>query len=166
MIGISNTATFTRPNDTNQYASGDLVANDVDAADVLPMRFSCGMMGRARCTIKRARVHKSGTTVTAASFILHLFETLPAVANGDNGAFQPTIVTNYLGAIPVDLSSGAAVGSAGAAKHGAPAADINFDVGRENPANRELFGLLAAAGTYTPAASEVFSVTLEYAIQD
>jgi len=36
----SNTATFTRPGDTNVYASGDLVANNTAAASVVPMSWT------------------------------------------------------------------------------------------------------------------------------
>jgi hypothetical protein len=166
MIGISAPVTFTRPSDTTQYAAGDLVANDVDAGDVTPMTFNCGSVGRGRATVKRARLLKTGTGITAASFILHLFGTLPTVANGDNGAFTPVSVASYLGPIPIDMSSGAVIGSSDAVKFGAPSPEINFDVTKAASANRKLYGLLAAAGTYTPESAEVFELQLEFSVED
>lgn len=168
MIGISAPDSFARPEDTAQYAAGDLIANSVTAGSVVPMEFSCGCVGRGRATVKRARLLKSGTTVTAASFILHLFggSSAPTVANGDNGAFTPVSCADYLGPVPIDMSSGAVVGSSDAVKFGAPSPEVNFDVAKAATANRKLYGLLAAAGTYTPESAETFEVVLEFSVED
>lgn len=167
MLGIARDS-FSRPADTTQYAANDLVANDVDAADVAPMSFSVAKLGRGCGTVKRAILFTDNQAVTAAIFNLHLFSREPDVNNGDNGAFSPLTAQYYLGAIPLDLSTGAAVSATDKAKPGAPTAEINFDLTEIKATERRLWGLLATGtgGTYTPASGEVFEVTLEFEAVD
>lgn len=171
---VTTEASFTRPADTTAYAANDLVANDVDAADVRPLTFSTGALGRGRGTIKRVRLHKTdGSDVANANFTLHLFtpasaaeDTYPAVTNGDNGAFAIDTAAHYLGSVAVDLSSGAVVGTAGAAKFAAPSPEIHFDLTKINSMERRLFGYLVAGAAYSPASGEVFSVRLDLSAED
>src|SRR3981081_4319597 len=82
-------ASFTRPNDTTAYAAGDLVANATAAGAAVPLQIALGNQfpnGMTRLT--RARLVKSGSGVTNASFRIHLYETLPTPANGDNAAWS------------------------------------------------------------------------------
>lgn len=163
-----STATFTRPTDTTQYAANDLVANDVDAADVVPMLFTVSKLGRGRGIVRRAVLFKDTETVTAAIFALHLFSREPDVNNGDNGAFQPTTSQFYLGSIPIDMSTGAVASGTDVSKAGVPTADINFDLTVFGQSERRLWGLLStgASGTYTPGNGERFTVNLEVATFD
>jgi hypothetical protein len=81
-------ASFARPNDTTAYGVGDLVANSTTAGSVVPMQIPLGNQfpnGMTRLT--RARLIKSGTGVANASFRIHLYETQPTPANGDNAAW-------------------------------------------------------------------------------
>jgi hypothetical protein len=91
---------FTRPNDTNPYASGDLVANNVTAGSVVALAFSVHRSSNGSIRINRAKVKKSGAVITNASFRLHLYASLPTVTNGDNGAWV-SIEAGYLGFIDV-----------------------------------------------------------------
>ena len=102
---------FTRPANTTQYADGDLVANSATAGSVTPLKFSMNGLGRAG-VIRRARISKTTNTATAATFLIHLFDAEPTVANGDNGAFSvATNLDSWLGKIAVDMSSGAEAGA-------------------------------------------------------
>lgn len=168
---VTTIASFARPADTTQYAAGDLVADNTTAGSVTPLKFTTSGLGRGRGTIKRARLYKSGTAVTAAVFVLHLFAGTggaPAVTNGDNGAFAIASAANYLGSINVDLSSGAVVGTVGTAKHAAPSPEITFDLTKVNNSERRIYGYLVTGtgGTYTPASAETFEVTLDLSVED
>ena len=144
---------FTRPNDTTAYASGDLVANSTTAGSVVPMTFRVGRTPKAGGMIRRARIRKSGTSTTNASFRIHLYIASPTPANGDNGAWSTDQATNYVGAIDVTIDKAFTDGAAG---NGVPqvGSEINFTY-------ETYYALLEARGAYTPAAQEVFTVDLE-----
>lgn len=149
---------FTRPTNTTAYQAADLVANDVDAADVLPLTWGLNHFGKAGFFIRAARLYKSSTTVTAASFRLHLFTASPGVpTNGDNGALAVASAADFLDSVAIDLSSGAFVGTAGVSKRSAATA-IGVWL---PPGSNQIFGLLEALGAYAPASGETFRVTLE-----
>ncbi len=102
---------FTRPADTSSYTSGDLVANSTTAASVVPLSWSIQGTGGSGI-IRAVRFFKSSTTATAASFRVHLFVAAPPTpANGDNGAYGISTVTDHLDTVAVDLSSGAFAGT-------------------------------------------------------
>lgn len=152
-------ANFTRPNDTTPYTSGDLVANNTTGGSVTPL--SWGTAGRVSAlggSVMRARLKKSGTTVTNAAFRLHLYKSSPTCTNGDNGAWLTT-QSDYLGSIDLDMSgANGRVFSDAAEVVAAPThgTEIGFV-----PAATTIYGLLAATAAYTPAAEEVFTVELE-----
>lgn len=152
-------ANFTRPNDTTAYASGDLIANNTTAGSVTPMSFTAARVAAGSGMIRRARLKKSGTTVTNASFRLHLYSSSPTPANGDNGVWSTT-ESGYLGSIDLDMTGTTARVFTDAAKVvGTPAvgSEINFALA----AGQTIYGLLEARAAYTPAAQEVFTVDLE-----
>lgn len=153
---IRATATFTRPADTTAYASGDLVANSTTAGSVTPMSFAIGRFAGGSGMIRRARIRKSGTSVTNASFRIHLYNVSPTPSNGDNGAWLTNQAANYMGAIDVSVNTAFTDGAAG---NGVPniGSEINFAIS----SGTTVFGLLAATAAYTPASGESFSVELE-----
>ena len=144
--GVS--ASFTRPADTTAYTSGDLVANSTTAGSVTPLTFNSAHGFGA---VMRARIEKSNKTTTNAAFDLHLFESSPAVVNGDNGAFSIADLSGYLGKVSVTVNAlaGATTGANGSA-----------DASAICPSGAVMYGLLAATAAYTPASAEVFTVTL------
>jgi hypothetical protein len=154
-------ASFTRPADATQYAVGDLVANNTTAGSVTPLSWtlqSSNIIGP--CSIYRARLAKSTTSVTSASFRLHLYAALPTVTSGDNGVFSSTQAANYVGSIPLDLTTiPGAKFSDGAAGHGSMAAGADANI--RLPSGTTIYGLLEALATYTPGLSEVLTVTLD-----
>lgn len=155
MISTSS-ASFTRPNDTTAYASGDLVANSTTAGSVTPMSFASWTSGQAQTIILRVRITKSGTTATNANFRLHLYEASPTCANGDNGAWSTDKALNYLGNIDVASMLAFTDGCTGLGS-AAAGAELRLRLA----SGGTIYGLLEARAAYTPAAQEVFTVKIE-----
>jgi hypothetical protein len=150
-------ASFTRPNDANIYAVGDLVANSVTAGSVVPLTLTlANSFGSGVLRFVRARLVKSGTSTTNASFRIHIYQASPTVTNGDNGAWLTDNAANWLGNI--DISSMLAFSDGCAGTGSLPAGSEAFV---KTASGKNLYALLAALGTYTPANNEVFTLTLE-----
>jgi hypothetical protein len=151
----ATSASFTRPADTTAYANGDLVANSTTAGSVVPLSFTIPTNTRMFKLLK-VTLKKSGTAVTNATFVLHLFRDSPTVANGDNGAISVANSANYAGKIAIDASStsptvtGGSTGFSLSSSTNPVAADIDGI----------LYGLLEATAAYTPASAEVFTVSI------
>lgn len=150
------TGTFTRPADTNVYASADLVANSTTAGSVVPVTLAVSRANDKPFTIPRLRLKKSSNILTNASFRVHLYRNSPTIANGDNGAWSTT-ESEYLGAFDItmdkaftDLAKGIGVPSVGSAIISVPAS------GTVN-----IFALIEARAAYTPISGEVFTITAE-----
>jgi len=108
------------------------------------------------------RIEKSNTSLTNASFRLHLFEASPTPTVGDNGVFNnagvlaSNNVLNYVGAFAVTMTNS---GSDGATGFGVPVTGSGVTVSPTS--GTSLFGLLEVTAAYTPASGEVFYVVLE-----
>lgn len=150
-------ASFTRPNDTTAYASGDLVANSTSAGSVTPLALPLASPSQVGTNIVRVRLSKSGTTPTNANFRIHFYDASPTVANGDNGAWSSSKAANYLGYIDQAAMLAFTDGSAG---FGAAAAGAEMRV-RLSAGGSTIYALLEAKAAYTPAAQEVFTLTVE-----
>lgn len=157
MLLNNSTAIFTRPNDTNVYASGDLVANNVTAGSVTPMTLALANPAQNQTNILRCRLSKSGTTATNATFRVHFYDALPAVTNGDNGVWLSSKAANYLGYI--DCATMLAL-SDGCSGFGGAAAGAEMRI-RLSSSGSSLYALLEARAAYTPVANEVFTLTAE-----
>lgn len=157
---ITPYAALTRPNDTTTYASGDLIANSTTAGSVTPLAFGVTRLGSGAGRIFGARLWKDDETVTAASFVLYLFEVAPTVTNGDNGAFAVNTTENFIGQIALDLSSGALASTTDVTESVAVSPNLCFDLEHKASAGRTIYGFLTAAGSYAPSANEVFKVWL------
>ena len=145
-------ASFTRPADTTAYASGDLVANSTTAGSVVPMRFDLGVIANGGM-VRRVRIAKSNTSITSASFRLHLYAASPTPANGDNGAWSTDQAAFYMGSFDVTMDKAFTDGAVG---NGVPAVGSEVNFGRNT-----YYGLLEARAAYTPASAEVITVELE-----
>jgi hypothetical protein len=145
---------------------GDLIANSGTAGSVTPMQFTVARAVDKAFSIRRLRLKKTGTSLTGASFRLHLFRSSPVVTVGDNGVFANGNVlacneANYMGYFDItmdrqfsDMAKGFGVPNVGSEITGDPFTGTQL-----------IYGLLEARGTYTPANSEVFTAVLE-AFQD
>lgn len=151
-------ASFTRPNDTTAYASGDLVANSTTAGSVVPMQIPLGQIvsvGHGLTRITRARLFKSGVSPTNANFRVHLYQASPTPANGDNGAWSTDNAANWLGNIDVTSMLAFTDGCMGT---GSATAGSEMFL---RLASGSIFALLEAKAAYTPVANETFTLTLE-----
>jgi hypothetical protein len=143
-------ATFTRPNDTTAYASGDLVANSTTAGSVTPLAFT---LPSRRAKVYGVKITKSAAAVTNAKFKLHIYKSSPTPANGDNGAWSTTS-SGWVGSIDVDMSVNTFTDTNTASSTNSTTAPIVFT------ATGTVYGLLTATAAYTPAAQETISVSL------
>jgi len=152
-------ASFVRPANVTAYATGQLVANSVTPASVVPMAFTLDNsfpMGQYRLT--RARLSKSGAVITNATFRLHLYQALPTVqtGSGDGATWLTNGAANWLGNI--DISSMLPFSDGAAGTGSCPAGSEHLI---RLGSGIIVYGLLAALGAYTPASAEQFTVTLE-----
>lgn len=151
---ITPSANFTRPSNTTQYAVGDLVANNTTAGSVTPLSWTVGVFDHGSLFIRRVNLKKSATSVTSASFRLHLYTSSPTVTNGDNSAWVSTH-SGYIGSMDVTVDKAFSATSGGI---GVPLIGAEINV---YPTTNTLYGLLEARATYTPASAEVFTAVLE-----
>ena len=158
------TGTFTRPNDTDAYAIGDVVANSTTA----PVAINFANASRSNDgsnTIIDAMLIDSAAQATKGQFELWLFKTAPTMDN-DNAAFTPTDaeLLNLVGII--DFTGAPRVGDATAGAGGnavyyGKASNGSFEPKfRTKVASRILYGVLVVRNAYTPVADEVFTIVL------
>lgn len=148
-------STVTRPADTTAYASGDLVANSTTAGSVTPISFANVSRGSAKpIQIRRVRLLTSSTSVTNASFRLHLYKGSGTIvcANGDNAAWSTDSAASYLGFVDITVDKAFTDGAFGVSA----ATEINCA-----PTATTLYGLLEARGAYTPTSAGTFIPSLE-----
>lgn len=146
-------AVLTRPADTTAYASGDLIANSTTAGSVVPLEFKFAARGQGIASrVRRVRVVTSSTSVTNASFRVHIFCASPTVANGDNGALSASLAAKYIGQVDVTVNQAFTDGAFGSAT-----TDMLF----QTLSGSSLFGLLEARAAYTPTSAGTFTVALE-----
>lgn len=148
---------FTRPADTTAYASGDLVANSTTAGSVTPVTIAVGRGASGSAAtgmLRRARLRKSGTSVTNAQFRVHIYNTASITfANGDNAAWSTNAMSGYLGSLDVTVDRAFTDGAAGV---GVPTigSEVTF-------ITQNVYAVVEARAAYTPANAEVFTVELE-----
>lgn len=159
---FNNFASFTRPANTTAYSTGQLVANSTTAGSVVPLAIPIGgQTGFGSLRLVRARLSKSGTGVTNATFRIHLYSQSPTCANGDGAAWSTNQAANWLGNI--DVSSMLAFTDGATGTGSLPAGSEGFLKITNNSGQSQqfIYCLLAALGAYTPASAEVFTLTLE-----
>lgn len=160
---VDATSTITRPSDTTQYTSGDLVANSTTAGSVAALTFPVSRLPGdfAKGEIVGCRIQKSTNAATSAAFRLHLFSVVPTFTSaGDNSAISSVVVASakgYLGYVDVAAMTGFSDVAWGT---GAPDNSRQRLVYFGAAAADALYGVIEARGTYTPASAEVFTVTL------
>lgn len=159
----SSTGTITRPSDTTAYAIGDLVANSTTAGSVTPFEMASTAKANppGSFIIRRVRLRKSTSTLTNASFRVHLFAISPTVTVGDNAAFNVSGVLQTNGALPylgytdITLDTGFSDGAKGFS--GTSFVDMQVKLA----SGTSIYALLEARAAYTPASAEQFMVTVE-----
>ena len=151
-------ANFTRPADTTQYASGDLVANSTTAGSVVPMSWTPFPI-RAGGWITGARLRIDKSDIANASFRLHLYSATPTfVTAGDNSAFSTVVATGYASWLASFDATLAAIDAAGVAGIMVPTEGLVAPLALTQ--NATIYGLLEARGAYTPKSASILTVEL------
>lgn len=155
----SSSDSFSRPADTNNYDSGDLVANSTTAGSVTPLEFDIETGHGRGIEIVGATLQKSGTAVTNATFVLWLFASSPTPTVGDNGAFTSATVdtAGFVGTLTFPAMS-AYTDDARSVMY-----DNNDNIHLYLPATSTIYGLVVTGAAYTDEASaETFTVSIIY----
>lgn len=151
---LQRSATFTRPADTTQYSSGDLVANSTSAGSVTLLSWAF----TTPIWLRRLLVTKSDPDITGASFRLWLHsDSAITFSNGDNGALAIGSSTLAISSVadgqPIEFDFDFTLTGAG------DVGVATWDYGLIClPATT--YGFLEARGTYTPGSAEVFTFYL------
>ena len=155
----------TRPNDSTQYAAGDAISDNATTATaagkfILDFQTKSGGFGSVLLT--DFTLHKSDHDVTTATFWLLLFDASPAVAGWEDNAqlaITDAEMQNCKGVVTFAAADWANVVIG-------DVQTVSKTIGFVFPtASTTIYGILVAGDTYTPAASEIFTLTVK-AIQD
>lgn len=163
----SNVITFTRPNDSTQYAAGDLVANNTAAASVTNRLFVFNRC-KGPIRIRKWIIDKTDNDTTAAAFLLLLYSVAPTYTSaGDNSGIATVLVasTGYVGTMSVTMSSGSTTNAFG---QGVPVVGDYitwYPQWDDAGGTATLYGVMVANGTYTPAAQGIYTMQLEGEIE-
>lgn len=159
------TTSFTRPNDTNTYAIGDVVCNSTSAPVV--MTFDACADGNAGSGVVIGASLVDGANQTLKGlFELWLFDTSPTIDN-DNAAWTPTDaeLATLVGIIPFSTARiGDATSGIGGNAVYAPDLPVNLPFVTGGSSD-DLFGVLVARNAYVPVAQGTFAVRL-FVLQD
>lgn len=147
---ITSSVSIARTNDTNQYTANDVIgaATGSTAAQTFTL-----FQGNFLITGFELELDIASVISGMTSFSIALYSVTPPSALGDNAAWDLPSGdrASFLGKLslgtPVDLGSTLYVRTDG----------VNAQI---NLASNNLFAYLITDGTYTPAASSVFKVTI------
>jgi hypothetical protein len=153
----SSSVSQTRPANVTAYTIGDIVSNDVDAADLVPLTFANVCRRRGGGVIRKVRLSTSKQDCVAA-LRLHLYRAAPTGLAGDNAAFQHKSenAVSYLGSIDLAALS-TAVGVSTTAE--TTKQDLNFPFTTAD-LETSLYGILEDRTGFTPASGQTFWVEL------
>lgn len=163
---------FTRPANTTAYASSDVVSDSAVDTDENYLKLVADpflkddvVFGQsARITV--AKLTKSTTGTTNASFRLYLYTSGVSSLAADNSAFQMLYGNKHIRVGYVDFTMAAEGTGAGSCAE-AIATDVNIDLRTYlTGSSSALFGVLVAKGAYTPGSAETFFVQLKILITD
>lgn len=155
------TATLTRPANTTAYSSGQQVSATANGSTGSPLQFQMADFASDGGSIVGARLTKSATSLTNATFRIHLFDLgVPTLTNlGDQNNYAAPLKADYANYIGyMDFASGIA-GTDAAWYEGVPSQQLlSFRCAAGGVVT--IYGVLECTGAYTPASAEVFSVRL------
>jgi hypothetical protein len=161
-------AAFNRPGNTTAYVAHQRVADSTSAATVAELTGVARATGEA-VRIEKARLRKTGTSLTNAQFRVHFFRTMPTVSVNDAGVFDNgsgvlalADISGYLGAIDITMDKAATVGSRGA---GVPTTgnSITCEAAGTSGHETSIWFVIEALAAYVPANGETFTLTIEAA---
>lgn len=150
----TNSISFTRPNDTTQYAIGDAISDSTSAPTPITFSEICDFMG-GTLVLYEVIITSSAKQGTLPQMNLWLFNTIPTATN-DNSALSLTDTQNNtcIAVIPLTTSFSATNNSR------LEVSNLRRIL-RLASSSKNLYGLLEATNTYTPVANEVFTITIK-----
>jgi hypothetical protein len=160
-----HTVSFARPADTTAYTANDLVAGSTSvAATNSPIIADAVYDGADGFRLDRVRLYKSGTSLTNASFRVHIFNALPVWSVGDNGAggainaLAVSDMASHVGFVDITMDrASATAGAYGMANPSSGAITVKPSV----ITSTAIYVAVQALAAYTPASAETFTVALE-----
>lgn len=162
---FTRTIQFTRPSDTTQYADGDAVSDDTTTATSATFTLkNMATMGGMGGVIHSVTLHKTDLDQTGADFDIYFFASAPAGTTfEDNAAIAVTdaVFQTCQGFVQLTASAdGQSVAT------GDIYCKTNLDLPYQcSNENGDLYVVIVARGTYTPASAEVFTLTVGAVIQ-
>lgn len=154
---ITVSGSMTRLTGTTQYASGDVIGQSATAGSCSPITLNVAVYPNGK--IAALRLRKSGTSVTTCTIRAHFYVTLPVFSNGDNSAWLTSKFDGWVGSIDVTVDRAFADGAAGI---GYPTQALTYAAtANATTGVAPLYVVLEARSAYTPADSEVFTVSAE-----
>lgn len=159
------TASFTRPNDTTQYAAGDAVSDDATTATAatfaLPSMAAVAGMGGV---IQSVTLHKTDVDAVGADFDIYFFSTQPGGTTYEDNAAEA--ITDAVFQTCVGFVALTAAANARSMALGDIYCRTNLNLVYEcAAASTTLYFVIVARGTYTPAAQEVFTLKVGVVVQ-
>jgi hypothetical protein len=153
-----STASYTRPNDTNAYTAGDVLAESTSAPTVLTFK---GAIRNGNSILKAALCIDSVAAGTKPDLELWLFHTAPTAVN-DNAAFTITDAEalTLAGIVPFAVATFQASALNCACQKLALDLPLKGSIGSRAMASQDLYGIVVVRNAYTPAANEVFTFSL------
>ena len=152
---LNPSSSLVRPANTTAYASGDLVANSTVAGSVLPLLLVASRTDAGSVLVERVKVHKTGVSISGASFRVHMFSVAPVPTVGDNAVFATSGASGYLGSADVVIGQVFTDGASGFSDTTVKPIRARLDSGYT------IYALIEARGAYTPVSAETFTVTLD-----
>jgi hypothetical protein len=159
-ITVMRHATLTRPDNTTQYAAGDIVADATSGATVLAVP-SCASRKGGAGVVSAVQCHLNSNQSTSADLELWIFKSQPT-AQQDNAAadFAQADLTDRIGV--VDLGDSPDVADAGSGADGKVMyAETNVNLPFECTDDTDsLYIVPVVRNAYTPIAEEELTVML------
>lgn len=154
---ITSASVMTRPaTDAAAYAAGDIIANSTTAASVVMYTIDAARFNDEPGRLIGCRLQTNNTTASAAVFRVHVFNASTGVANGDNGAFVPSNVANWLGSFDVTIRYSASDGAFG----NGVSTDGNYINFTPVSGTQNVRCALEARAAYVPLSAQTFTLQL------
>lgn len=151
---VSISASFNRPADTNAYTNNDVISNSTSAPSVITFTNCASANGRGGKIIQATLIDEGGTMATPVAIDLFIFQTAPTAQNDNAGVnISDADAEKILGVVPFTKDMGL-VANLGGARTPDAFSGLAFEC---DAASRDLYGILVARQTFSPAsAAKIF----------
>lgn len=161
---ISSTS-FNRPADTTAYSAGDLIANvTTTSPQITPLTWLVSFNNDDLVAISRFKLRTNDAAFAGKQVNLWLFESLPVLGVGDNGALASgaqVSESDFIDKIAFTLGSTAF--SDGWITGFAVPSISSLLIARPVSGGKTLFGILESVGAVTPGSGKTWTARLEIA---